>query len=290
MLEEYLNGYAKDSVYTSFSMAKSIVSLLIGMAIEDGFINSEKQSISDYIGEFKGIEMESITIEDLLLMRSDIRYEEGNIWFGDDAKTYYMPDLRHLALSHNDLTTKYQGKFHYNNYHPLLLGIILERSTGKHVAEYLEEKLWQKMGAEHDASWSLDSKESGFEKMESGINFKAMDFVKIGSLLLHNGNWNDQHIINSDWLKRSIFSEFPLSRERYEGTLLDHQNIGYQYMWYSLPNKNECLDFFAGGKYGQYLYMSPVSNIVILRTGQSHEMIDSWPDIFKALSIKVINH
>ena len=126
--------------------------------------------------------MESITIEDLLLMRSDIRYEEGNIWFGDVAKTYYMPNLRDLALSPDELTTKYEGKFHYNNYHPLLLGIILERSTGKHVAEYLEEKLWRKMGAEQDASWSLDSEESGFEKMESGINFIAIDFVKIGSM------------------------------------------------------------------------------------------------------------
>ncbi|MEH7389918.1 serine hydrolase domain-containing protein, partial [Bacillus sp. JJ1474] len=185
VLEEYNNGYGQETVNTSFSMAKSIDSLLIGMAIEDGYIKSVKQSIADYIIEFKGTNMERITIEDLLLMRSNISYEEGNIWFGDDAKTYYMPDLRNLALTHKNLTSKYQGKFHYNNYHPLLLGIILERSTGKHVSEYFEKEFWNKIGAESDASWSLDSRESGFEKMESGINFKAIDFIKIGSMLIN---------------------------------------------------------------------------------------------------------
>lgn len=287
VLEEYYNGYGQDTVNTSFSMAKSIDSLLIGMAIEDGYIKSVKQSIADFISEFKGTDMENITIKDLLLMHSNISYEEGNIWFGDDAKTYYMPDLRHLALTHNILTEKYQGKFHYNNYHPLLLGIILERSTGKSVAGYLEQKIWNKIGAEHDASWSLDSKETGFEKMESGINFKAIDFVKIGSMLLHGGTWNGQHILNEKWIKQSTHSEFPLNNDEYKDSFLENSNIGYKYMWYSTPNNNGGLDYFAMGKYGQYLYMSPENNIVILRTGKSLGNVDSWPDIFKEVSLKV---
>lgn len=152
VMEEYYNGYNKDSINTSFAMAKSIDSLLIGKAIEDGYIKSEKQSIADFISEFKGTNMESITIEDLLLMRSTISYEEGKLLFSDDAKTYYLPDLRNFALAHNKLTEKYEGRFHYNNYHPLLLGIILERSSGKHVADYFEQEVWGKIGAEHDAS------------------------------------------------------------------------------------------------------------------------------------------
>ncbi|MBU8878803.1 beta-lactamase family protein [Bacillus sp. FJAT-29790] len=287
VLEEYYNGYDKDTVNTSFSMAKSIDSLLIGMAIEDGYIKSVKQSIADYIIEFKGTSMEGVTIEDLLLMRSNISYEEGNIWFGDDAKTYYMPDLRNLALTHNKLTTKYQKRFHYNNYHPLLLGIILERSTGKHVSEYFEQKVWDKIGAENNASWSLDSKVTGFEKMESGINFKAIDFVKIGSMLLNGGTWNGQHIVNENWLKQSLFSDFPINSDEYKGSFLENKNIGYKYMWYSTPNNNGGLDYFAIGKYGQYLYMSPENNIVILRTGKSMGNVDSWPAIFNEISIKV---
>ncbi|MFF2449076.1 serine hydrolase domain-containing protein [Neobacillus sp. NPDC058068] len=287
VLEEYFNGYDKDTVNTSFSMAKSIDSLLIGMAIEDGYIKNEKQSIADYIIEFKGTNMERITIEDLLLMRSSISYEEGNIWFSDDAKTYYMPDLRNLALTHTNLTIKYQGKFHYNNYHPLLLGIILERSTGKHVSEYFQQKVWDKIGAENDASWSLDSKLTGFEKMESGINFKAIDFVKIGSMLLHGGTWNEQYILNEKWIKLSTLSEFPLNRDEYKGSFLENKNIGYKYMWYSTQNNNGSLDYFAMGKYGQYLYISPKNNIVILRTGKSLGNVDSWEDIFKEVSLKV---
>lgn len=287
VLEEYYNGYDQDTVNTSFSMAKSIDSLLIGMAIEDGYIKSVKQSIADYISEFKGTNMERITIEDLLLMRSNISYEEGNIWFGDDAKTYYMPDLRNLALTHNNLTAKYQGKFHYNNYHPLLLGIILERGTGEHVSEYFEKKFWNKIGAEDDASWSLDSRESGFEKMESGINFKAIDFIKIGSMLLHGGTWNGQDILNEKWIKRSTQSDFPLNNDEYKDSFLENSNIGYKYMWYSTPNNNGGLDYFAMGKYGQYLYMSPENNIVILRTGKSLGNVDSWPKIFKEVAIKI---
>ena len=287
LLEEYYNGYDKDSVNTTFSMAKSIDSLLIGMAIEDGYIKSEKQFIADFISEFKGTNMESITIEDLLLMRSNINYEEGNIWFGDDAKTYYMPDLRDLALNHNVLTTNYQGKFHYNNYHPLLLGIILERSTGIRVSDYFEQKIWDKIGAENDASWSLDSKKTGFEKMESGINFKAIDFVKIGSMLLNGGTWNGQHIVNEEWIKLSTLSEFPLNNDVYKGSFLENSNTGYKYMWYSTPNNNGGLDYFAGGKYGQFLYISPENNIVILRTGKSAGNVDSWQDILKEVSLEV---
>ncbi|WP_059174062.1 serine hydrolase [Bacillus sp. FJAT-27445] len=287
VIEEYLNGYDKYSVNTSFSMAKSIDSLLIGMAIEDGYIKSEKQSIADFISEFKGTNMESITIEDLLLMRSNISYEEGSIWFGDDAKTYYMPDLRNLTLTHDNLTEKYQGRFHYNNYHPLLLGIILERSTGKHVAEYFEQEVWDKIGAENDASWSLDSKKTGFEKMESGINFKAIDFVKIGSMLLNGGSWNGQHIVNEKWIKRSTLSEFPRNSDEYKGSFLENRNIGYKYMWYSTPNNNGGFDYFAMGKYGQYLYMSPENNIVILRTGKSYGNVDRWEDVFKEVAFKI---
>lgn len=189
--EKYANGYNENSVNTSFSMAKSIDSLLIGKAIEDGYINSVNQPISDYLNEFNGLEIGKTTIEDLLLMRSDIVYDEDKfLWFGDDTLTYWYDNLRELALSNTNLTDKYNGKFHYNNFHPLLLGIILERSTGISVSKYFEREIWQKIGAEYNASWSLDSNKSGFEKMESGINFRAVDFIKIGSMVLHEGFWN----------------------------------------------------------------------------------------------------
>ena len=245
-------------------MAKSIVSLLIGKAIENGYIKSVNEPISKYIEEFENKDIGKTTIENLLLMRSDIVYDEDKfLWFGDDTLTYWHDNLRELALTHTSLTDKYNGNFHYNNYHPLLLGIILERSSGMTVSEFFGREIWDKIGAEHDASWSLDSDKYGFEKMESGINFRAVDFLKIGSMVAHNGFWNGTQIINSDWLKLSTLCE--INTDEYKGTLLEGKNTGYKYMWYCTSEK----DIVAWGKSDQILYISPTENIVILRTGKT---------------------
>ncbi len=280
--EKYANGYHENSVNTSFSMAKSVVSLLIGKAVEDGYLNSVKQPISDYIEEFKGLEIGKTTIEDLLLMRSDIVYDEDKfLWFGDDTLTYWYDNLRELALSHTNLTDKYHGNFHYNNYHPLLLGIILERSTGISVSEYFEREIWQKIGAENNASWSLDSNQSGFEKMESGINFRAVDFMKIGSMVLHKGFWNGTQIIDGEWLNLSTLCEFPIADNEYEGSFLEGKNIAYKYMWYCTPSDQSGYDIAAWGKSDQILYISPANNLVILRTGTTDGGVSNWVETIK---------
>lgn len=275
--ERYANGYNENSVNTSFSMAKSVVSLLIGKAIENGYIQSVQEPIENYITEFKGKAIGKTTIEELLLMRSDISYREnGFLWFGDDTLTYFYSELRELALTHTKLTDEYHGNFHYNNYHPLLLGIILERSTESTVSGFFEREIWQKIGAEHDASWSMDSLKSGFEKMESGINFRAMDFVKIGSMVLHDGFWNGAQVINTDWLKNSTLCEFPLNADEYNGSFLAGKNIGYKYMWYSTPSPQSGYDIFAWGKSDQILYISPANDTVILRTGKTDGGVSNW--------------
>lgn len=286
--EQYANGYDENSICTSFSMAKSVVSLLIGKAIEYGYIKSVKDPIADYITEFKDKQIGKITIENLLLMRSDIVYEEDKfLWFGDDTLTYWHDNLRELALRHTELTERYDGKFHYNNYHPLLLGIILERCTGVSVSQFFERELWQKIGAEHDASWSLDSDEHGFEKMESGINFCAVDFVKLGSMVLHNGYWNGMQIVSGDWLNVSTSNEYPINNNDYANSFLSDKNIGYKYMWYYLPSNQPDCDVLAWGKSDQVLYVSPANNVVILRTGKTDGGIGNWVDILKDISANV---
>jgi len=286
--ERYANGYDENSVNTSFSMAKSVVSLLIGKAIEKGYIDSVDDPIGKYIEEFDGTEAGKITVEKLLLMRSDIAYNEDKfLWFGDDSLTYWHPDLRALALGGIELTDGYNGRFHYNNYHPLLLGIILERATGVTVSEFFEREIWQKIGAEHDASWSLDSEKSGFEKMESGINFRAVDFSKIGSLVLHGGVWNGTQVIAPEWLNKSTLCEFPLNNSEYEGSFLEGKNIGYKYMWYSTPSARSGYDVFAWGKSDQILYVSPSNGTVILRTGKTDGRVSNWAEVLKAVSSSV---
>lgn len=288
--EKYANGYDENSVNTSFSMAKSVVSLLIGKAVEDGYIQSVTQPISDYIEEFKDLEIGKTTIEDLLLMRSDIAYDEGKfLWFGDDSLTYWHPNLRELALSHTKLCGDYKGNFHYNNYHPLLLGIILERCTQVSVSEYFEREIWQKIGTEFDASWSLDSENSGFEKMESGINFKAVDFLKIGSMVLHAGYWNGSQVIDGKWLNSSTLCEFPINCGEYENTFLAGKNIGYKYMWYCTPSQQAGYDIIAWGKSDQILYISPANNTVVLRTGKTDGGVSNWVETIKEIITEINN-
>ena len=288
--ERYAGGYDEYSVNTSFSMAKSVVSLLCGIAIEKGFIKSADEPIENYIPEFKNKDIGKITVEDLLLMRSDIVYEEdGFLWFGDDSKTYWYDDLRELALSHTETSDRYGGKFHYNNYHPLLLGIILERSTGQSVSQFFACELWRKIGAEYDASWSLDSDKSGFEKMESGINFCAKDFLKIGSAVLHDGFFNGTQIVGGEWLKTSALCDFPINAREYENTFLAGKNIGYKYMWYCTPSAQSGSDIFAWGKSDQILYISPANNTVILRTGKTDGGVGDWIEIIQNLITDTVN-
>ena len=274
--EQYANGNGRNSTNTSFSAAKSLVSLMIGAAIDDGYILSHNQSIADFIPEFENTDMANITIRDLLLMRSGIYYEEtGFLCFRHDAYTYWMPDLRRLALNHKRTTDRHDGRFHYNNYNPLLLGIILERAAGVPVSEYFERTFWQPIGANYDASWSLDSIRSGFEKMESGFNFRSIDFAKIGVVALNNGYFNGNQIISQEWLEKSIVTDFPVNNDEYIGTFLEGLNIAYGYMWYSRLCKLGGVDFWAMGRFGQFLYISPANNVVIVRTG-STTRIDSF--------------
>lgn len=128
-------------------------------------------------------------------MSSGLRYEEQGTPWSDDTETYYAPDLRKLALTDTEIVGPPGEQWHYNNFNPLLLGMILERATSQHVAEYMQTRLWRPLGAEADASWSLDSEASAFEKMESGINARAIDFAKLGSLYLHEGKWNGRRVL-----------------------------------------------------------------------------------------------
>jgi CubicO group peptidase (beta-lactamase class C family) len=176
LYERYFNGYDEVSVNTSFSMAKSFASALVGIAIDEGYIKSVNEPITNYLPELleKDKRFGSITIRHLLTMSSGIKYEEGGDlpWSeeADDTKTYYATDLRELALDNCQIEGKPGEYFDYNNYNPLLVGMILERATGMPVARFMEEELWKPIGMEADGSWSLDSTSSGFEKMESGVN------------------------------------------------------------------------------------------------------------------------
>jgi len=283
LYEKYFNGYDKDSLQTSFSMAKSYASALVGIAIDEGYIKSVDEPITTYIPELleKDERFKSITIRHLLTMSSGIKYEEGGDlpWSedADDTKTYYATDLRELALN-----CQIEGEpgeyFEYNNYNPLLVGMIVERATGMPVSRFLQEQLWKPVGMEADGSWSLDSKKSGFEKMESGVNARARDFARFGMLFAKEGrNWEGEQLISRSWVEESTRADATTD-----------PSLEYQYFWWvdTPGSKNH---FSARGKYGQYIYVAPEKDLVIVRLGkeEGEQGYDYWISLFEELSSKL---
>jgi CubicO group peptidase (beta-lactamase class C family) len=280
--ETYLNSSEKD-INTSFSSAKSFNSALIGAAIADGYITSVNDTVIKYVPEIKGRGLDTLTIRDLLLMNSGIHYvemEEMPFYkapFADDVITYYSADMRKAALSVQASGAPIGEAFRYNNYHPLLEGLIIERATGMHVAQYLQERFWKPMGAEFPASWSLDSKTSGFEKMESGINARARDYARFGLIFLHNGNWNGVQILPEDWVRESTEPLRPDPRIWETMTYWPEYNGYYKYHWWGINNPDGTFDFYANGRFVQYVYVAPRKNVVIVRLGNAPDEGLLWP-------------
>ena len=282
IFETYLESSRKE-INTSFSSAKSFNSALIGAAIADGYINSVNDPVIKYVPEISGRGLDTLTIRDLLLMNSGIRYVEGGELpfyyapFADDPLTYYPPDLRKVALSVKASETPIGVAFHYNNYHPLLEGLVIERATGTHVAEYLQERFWKPMGAEFPASWSLDSESSGFEKMESGINARAIDFARFGLIFLHNGFWNGVQILPESWVTESTQPLRPDTRTWETFSYWPDYGGYYKYHWWGINNLDGTYDFYAHGRYDQFVYVAQRKNIVIVRLGDQLDANVMWP-------------
>ena len=164
----------------------------------------------------------------------------------------------------------------YNKYHPQLLGMILERATGMSVTDYMQTRLWDPLGMEFPGSWSTDSLESDFEKMETGVNARAIDFAKFGRLYLNNGIWEGVQVVPEEWVSASLqenpdFEEPAYFGEDFGRKIHDIANGGYyQYMWYGLHRDGGANDFFAEGNHGQIIYVSPQANLIIVRNGETY--------------------
>lgn len=281
IFEAYGSGYNQDSIVTSFSVAKSFDSAMIGKLIEQGKIKSEYQPITDFIPELVERDKRfcSIRICDLLGMCSGISYDEK--FKNDDTKTYYDPDLRSLAIYKTEIGSEPDKEFLYNNYNPLFLGIIIERVAGMSVSSCLEKNIWQPMGAENDGSWSLDSNKDAFEKMESGINGRTMDFARFGCLYRDLGIINGKRVISEEWIRKSTSNIHEGKNEFYTDSfgkkISSAKNGGYYgYFWYGLKREDfDRDDFFAAGNKSQIVYVSPKANLVLVRFGEK-DGIDFW--------------
>jgi len=268
LMERYYQQYDAGSTVASFSMAKSYTSALIGAALSDGFIKSVEEPITNYLTELKKRKgFDQIKIRHLLQMTSGIKSSESYYNpLGQAAKLYYGRNLRGYL---SRLKTDYAPgtKFAYRSVNTQLLGLIVERATKKNVTDYMNEKIWSHLGAEYEATWSIDKKKNGLEKTFCCINAKARDFAKFGRLFLNEGQWNGQQLLTKEWITESTTS---LQKEGAVGF--------YGYQWW-ISQKG----FYADGLHGQFIYVNRAKNLIIVRLGKSEGKMP-WPSFFDQLS------
>jgi CubicO group peptidase (beta-lactamase class C family) len=265
LYENYFNGYGRDSIVTSFSVAKSYIATLVGIALDKQLITNLDEPVTRYVPELldRDQRFQRITLRHLLTMSSGLRWDERGLPWSDDAETYYGTDLREVAMEDTEIVSPPGRVFVYNPYNTLLLGIVLERATGLPVSEFMEQWLWQPMGAEAEGTWSIDSEGRGFEKMESGLNARAIDMVKIGLLYLHSGVLNGNRIVSEQWTTEAT-------------AFTDEQDAStrYQYQWWTYSDP-ELGDWFAAqGNKGQIVAVFPSKDLVLgrfgIEAGQDH--------------------
>jgi CubicO group peptidase (beta-lactamase class C family) len=278
LYEKYFNGFSRDSYFHSQSAAKSFISLLIGFAIEDGYIQSVDDPMSDYVPELlkRDSRFGKITIKNLLMMQSGLKYNEAFLplvgihapWH-DEALGYYHGNVRKLLLKKVKVGREPGQDFQYCNYNTSYLGLIIERATGKSVSEYLEEKLWSQI-MEYDALFSIDSRKSGFEYMPSRLIARAIDYARFGQLFLHDGNWNGKQLISKEWVEESTLEDTTVPRDFYPDWMGEGcQRTYYKYQWWGHTNCDSTYQFFASGNLGQEIYILPDKDIVIVHCGNS---------------------
>lgn len=262
LYENYLYGRDTAALVPSFSAAKSVVSALVGIAIAEGHIHSIKDTIRQYIPELPSETFGNITIEHLLNMRSGLDFKEEYFNpFGHVAKFYYGTNLRKFTKQLK-LKAEPGSKFEYISVNTQLLGWVVEEATGINMIEYLEAKIWKPLGMETPASWSIDSRKQKMAKAFCCLNATARDFAKFGRLYVNKGNWNGQQIIPEEWVVEST---------KFEGG-------DYKYQWWKVDKES----YAAVGFLGQYIYVNPNQNLVMVRLGKQQKT--HWETVFRTIA------
>jgi CubicO group peptidase (beta-lactamase class C family) len=258
--EQYWDGYGKGSYSNSFSMAKSYVGTMIGIALREGKIKSLDQPVGDYLIEYKEGLRSKITIRDLLMMSGGLNWDEAYASpFSITTEAYYGSNLWRIIKRLK--AVEEPGKiFDYKSGDTQVLSFVLEKATGMKLSKYVEQKLWEPLGAVNDAIWSLDKKD-GDEKAYCCLNSNAREFARLGSLYLHEGNWKGNQLIDSSYVKAALSSHGLKNRE---GNEVNY--YGYQ-IWLT-PNYKGQNNFYFRGILGQYVVVIPEKKVVMVRLGK----------------------
>ena len=259
--ERYAEDYDKETISGSFSMAKTVNAMLIGKLIELGKITSLDDDVKKYVPELTQIPAGKLTIKQVITMSGNIDWTESyqNI-FSLTAESYYGDDLDKLMGKLKLRDDNQQGKlYEYQSCCTQILGYIIKNVTKKSVAENANEYLWQPLGAESDAIWSTDK--NGVEKSFCCMNATARDFARLGQLVLQQGKWDSIQVLNSDFIKSMTTPATYLKDEK--GNSCDW----YGYQTWMINYKDHQIPYFRG-VLGQFIFVIPTENTVIVRLGK----------------------
>jgi len=261
LFEEYWEDYSPQSLSNSFSMAKSIVSLAVGCAIDDGLIKNIDQPVSDFFPQFTDYNGRVLTIRHLLTMSAGVDFEEAySSPFSPTTKLYYGNNLQQVTFGMKQIEEP-GVNFVYQSGVTQLLTFIVEKATGHTISEYVSQKLWTPMQAEENALWSLDKKE-GIEKAYCCFNSNARDFARFGQLILNNGRWNDKQLISASYISEAITPDTTLIFKEY-----DEMNTCYGFQFWHLTYDGMSIPYLRG-ILGQYVFAIPDRNAVVVRLGK----------------------
>ncbi len=263
--EKYYNSFNKDSLHQIQSQTKSIVALLMGIAIEKEYIKSEYEPVSLYFSEYfnKDNELKStVTIRDLLTMSAGFEWEEMipfNDPKNDNMKMYLSGDWLRYAVSRS-MERKPFTEFKYNSGCPMIVAGIIEKATKMNLDEFASKYLFEPLKIKY--SWQKDS--TGFCHAGGGLLLKPMDMLKIGVLVMNNGKWENHQLISEDWIKKVTSSYLPTS--------FDISTYGY-FWWIRDMKSNEGKTVkvvTAEGAGGQMLYIFPEYKLIIAFTERNY--------------------
>jgi CubicO group peptidase (beta-lactamase class C family) len=269
VFEQQYRGNIPTSRTISWSVAKSFVSALVGIALHEGHIESVAEPITKYVPELEGSAYDGVRIKDVLQMSSGASWNEDYSDSSSDINRFGRYIATGGSLDEFTATLEREhtpGSFNrYNSADTQALAMLLRRATGTSLARYLEEKLWQPLGMESDAYWLTDT--GGIELAFGGLNVTLRDYARFGLLYLHDGAWNGRQIVPAKWVVDSVTPDAP--------HLLPGENprsdfpLGYGYQWWIMDGDEG--EFSAIGIYNQFIYVNPTRSLVIVKTSASSE-------------------
>jgi len=258
--ESYRLTGGREVNWLSMSVAKSFVSALVGIAVEEGHIKSIEEPVTNYIPNLSGSAYDNVRIKDILQMSSGARWNEDYSDPESDVGRLGLTLVTGGSLNEFSATlvrdTEPGTLSLYNSTDTQVLGQLITVATGRSITDYMQEKLWDPLGMESPAYWIKDS--FGMEMAFGGLNATARDYAKLGQLYLNSGRWGDQQIVPSAWAKSSVIVDAPHLSVEANGF-----GMGYGYQWW-LMDGNEG-EYSAIGVYNQFIYVNPTRNLVIVK-------------------------